>query len=148
MDIFSKIAKALQFVLNEKADELAKESGFIKRARKVKGSTFIKTLLFAWLPKPDTRVEGIARAGFTHHLKISAQGIDKRFTPEAGEFLKNVLGAAVSQAIAASKPAAIELFSRFTHIYVADCSTVTLPEQLADKVYRRWRSRKASSILR
>ena len=133
MDIFSKIAKALQFVLNEKADELAKESGFIKRARKVKGSTFIKTLLFAWLPKPDTSVEGIARAGFTHNLKISAQGVDKRFTPEAGEFLKNVLGAAVSQAIAASEPAAIELFSRFTNIYVADCSTVTLPEQLADR---------------
>jgi hypothetical protein len=46
MDIFSSIARTLQRILNEKANELAKTHGFIKRQRKVSGSNFVKTLLF------------------------------------------------------------------------------------------------------
>jgi hypothetical protein len=111
MDIFSKIAQALQFVLNEKADELAKETGFVKRKRKTTGSNFVKTLLFAWLPATDATVEGIARAGFPHGLKISAQGIFKRFTPTAAKFLKGVLEAAMAQAIAADGAVDTEIFS-------------------------------------
>jgi len=98
------------------------------------GSRFVKTLLFAWFPKPDASVEAIARAGFTHGLEISAQGIDQRFTEEAGIFLKSVLENAVSQVIATQKDREVsEIYSRFTNIYIADCSTVTLPDSLADK---------------
>lgn len=94
----------------------------------------MKTLLFAWFPKPNASVEAIARAGFTHGLEISAQGIDKRFTEEAGKFLKLVLETAVSQVIATQETRKVsEIYSRFTNIYIADCSTVTLPDSLADR---------------
>jgi hypothetical protein len=122
----------LQSVLNEKADELGKTSGFIRRKRKMTGSNYVKTLLFAWLPKPDVTVEGIARAGFTHGLKISAQGLDKRFTEKAAQFLKSVLEAAVSQVVTLQQPVSGDIFSRFTGIYLADGSTVALPNALAD----------------
>ena len=97
------------------------------------GSGFVKTLLFAWFPKPDASVEAIARAGFTHGVEISAQGIDQRFTEEAGGFLKLVLESAVNQVIVSQTGGKIaEIYSRFTNIYIADCSTVTLPDSLSE----------------
>ena len=44
MDVFSKVAHALQKVLNDKSCQLATECGFIKRVRKITGANFIKTL--------------------------------------------------------------------------------------------------------
>jgi len=44
--LYSKVAKVLQMILNDKAGELAKSCGFIVRQRKLTGVRFIKTLLF------------------------------------------------------------------------------------------------------
>jgi hypothetical protein len=49
-------------------DKIAEETGFIKRKRKVTGSNFLKTVLFAWLKEADVSVEGLARSGFDHGL--------------------------------------------------------------------------------
>jgi hypothetical protein len=130
MDLCSKIATALQFVLNVKADELAINTGFIKRQRKATGSNFAKTLLFGWLQNAQPSVEGLARMGFGHDLKISAQGLDKRFTDEAGMFMKSVLEEAAGRLIVSGSAVKMELLDRFTAVYIADCSTVTLSAAL------------------
>ncbi len=83
MSVFNDVAQAIQSILGEQTDQLAKETGFIKRERKVTGSGFIKTLLFAWMQNKSPSVEGIARAGFTHKLHLSAQGLTQRFTQES-----------------------------------------------------------------
>jgi hypothetical protein len=44
--LYSKVAKVLQTILNDKEEYLAKSSGFIVRQRKLTGSGFIKILLF------------------------------------------------------------------------------------------------------
>lgn len=95
MDVYSKIATALQSVLNDQAD-------------------------------------GLVRAGFEHDLKLSAQGLDQRFTDEAGVFLKSVLEAAAGHIIMAGSAVDLELLSRFTAVHIADCSTVPLPAELRD----------------
>jgi hypothetical protein len=48
----------------------------------------VKTLVFGWLQNDTPSVEGLARAGFSHDLQISAQGLDKRFTEKACELMK------------------------------------------------------------
>ena len=48
MSILSRIASAMQDVLTEKADIIAKETQQIRRQRKVSGSNFIQTLVFGW----------------------------------------------------------------------------------------------------
>lgn len=130
MNVCSKIALALQYVLNDKADELALHSGFIKRQRKMTGSKFVKTLLFGWLQNTPPSVEGLIRAGLSHDLKISAQGLDKRFTDKACSFMKAVLEEAMGQLITVSNPVELDVLSRFAAVYIADCSTVTLPAAL------------------
>ena len=85
MPIFHDVAQAIQSIFSEETDELAKETGFIKRERKITGSRFIKTLMFGWMQSPS--VEGLARAGCTHDLYISAQGLEQCFTKESAEFV-------------------------------------------------------------
>ncbi|MDI1279679.1 hypothetical protein [Methylobacter sp.] len=131
MDLCSKVATALQFVLNIKADELANNTGFIKLQRKATGSTFAKTLLFSWLQNSQPSVDGLVRTGFVHNLKMSAQGLDKRFTADAGLFMKSVLEGAAGRFIVAGSKVEMELLDRFTAVHVADCSTVTLPAEEA-----------------
>lgn len=69
-------------------------------------------------------MEGLARAGYTHGLRVSAQGLDKRFNEKAYEFMKSVLEEAIAQVIVADDPLGINLLNRFTAVYLADCSTV------------------------
>ncbi len=49
MLIFHEVAQAIQSVFSKETDELAKETGFIKRERKLTGSSFIKILIFGWI---------------------------------------------------------------------------------------------------
>lgn len=77
-------------------------------------------------------VEGLARAAYTHDLKVSAQGLDKRFTEKACAFMKSVLEEAVAQVIVADDQIDINLLNRFTAVYIADCSTVSLPAECVD----------------
>jgi len=132
MAIVTHIADALT-TLFTKADELALTTGFIKRQRKITGSNFLKTLLFAWMPKAAPSVESIARTGFTHHLHISAQGIEQRLTKSAGDFLKTVIGHIVTEKIKADDPVNIEILGRFTVVYATDGSKITLPNEFKEQ---------------
>lgn len=77
-------------------------------------------------------MEGLARAGKTHGLVVSAQGLDQRFTEKACGFMKSVLEEAIAQVIVTDGQLDVNLLNRFTAVYLADCSTVTLPPELAD----------------
>jgi len=129
-NIYLKIAGILQFVLNDRANELGKKIGFIVRQRKLTGSNFIKTLVFGWLQKTDPSVEALARAGFSHDLTITAQGLDKRFTEKAAVFVKGVLEEALGQVVKAKTAVDVNILNRFSHVYVADSSVITLPDEL------------------
>lgn len=122
--IFSKVATSTQTVLNQKADELAQTTQLMTRRRKITGAKFIKTLIFGWLQNHIPSVEGLARAGFSHDLKVTAQGLDKRFTETACLFAKNLLEAAVNEVIVPQEKLYAPVFQDFKAIYIHDCSTI------------------------
>lgn len=70
------------------------------------------------------------RAGFSHDVAISAQGLDKRFTRTAAGFVKSVLEEALGQVIKAGTAVDVEILQRFSHVYIADGSVITLPDEL------------------
>lgn len=109
---------------------MAQTTQFITRQRKITGANFIKTLVFGWLQNHTPSVEGLARAGFSHDLKISAQGLDKRFTEKACLLVKSVLEAAVNEVIVPPEKSQAPVFQNFTSIYLHDCSTINLPPEL------------------
>ncbi len=130
MDILSKITDAMQVVLSETADNIARVTGFIKRLKKLSGSAFVQTLVFGWLDNPDSTIEELAQTAATLGVSITPQGLDKRFTPDAAKFLQGILESAVSTVIAA-EPVAIPILQRFNGVFIQDSSTVTLPDTLA-----------------
>lgn len=129
MPVFHDVALAIQSIFSEETDQLAKETGFIKRERKITGSRFIKTLMFGWMQNKSPSVEGLVRAGYRHNLHISAQGLDQRFTEKSADFVHCILEKALTKTIK-SMSVDTEILNRFSAVYIADCSQIVLPNDL------------------
>jgi len=127
------IADAMQTVLKEEANRLAKETEFIKRQRKFSGASFAQTLVFGWMANPESSLEELQQAAAAAGVDVTAQAIDQRFTKEAATFMIELLETAVTQAMSAETPTAIELFEQFSGVYLDDGSVISLPVELASE---------------
>lgn len=125
-----QLAEAMQKVLGPVADQLAQETGFIRRHRKLSGSSFVQTLVWSWLAQPQATVEQLAQTAVALGVEISPQGLDQRFTPEAAQLLQRVLEVALQQLIQAD-PATMPLLQRFQGVYLLDSTQIALPPELA-----------------
>jgi hypothetical protein len=130
MPTIPRLAGALQTVLTETADDLARSTGFLKRQRQFTGSGFVQMLVFGLLHDPDASLAQLAQTAAAAGLAVRRQSVAARFTPQAAALLRGVLQAAVHQLLAA-EPVAIPLLRRFAAVVVLDSSTVGLPEALA-----------------
>ena len=126
----TQVAKAMQTVLTKVANQAGRTTGFIKREVKLTGASFTQTLVFGWLANPEASLEELCQTAAVIGLEITPQGLDQRFTPEAGGCLYQVLQETVGQVIKA-EPVAIPVLQRFTGVYLEDSSTIVLPEELA-----------------
>ncbi len=125
-----QLSDSMQAVLGPTADRLARETGFVRRERNFSGSTFTQTLVFSWLAQPDATLEEMSQTAAALGVKVSAQGLDQRFTPKAATFLQRVLRAVVEEEIV-SDPVIIPAVQRFEGVYLLDGSTLSLPQELA-----------------
>ena len=130
MDILSRVAESMQTILTIVADKIALKTGFVKRLRKLTGSIFIQTLVFGWLSNPDATLDELAQTAATLGLEITPQALDKRFTPQAADCLKEVLESSVETLITVDSQA-IPIMQRFNGVYIQDSSTITLPDELS-----------------
>ena len=137
MTTLTELARTMQDLLTTRADELARQCGFVKRRRKVTGANFAQTVVFTAMADadaPKSRAQAIAAAV---GLNASRQALDKRFDARGAEFLRQLLGAAIAEMVAT--PVAVPLLRRFTAVEVLDSSVVPLPDELVD-LYRGGRS--------
>jgi hypothetical protein len=129
MESVSQIAEALQQILNEQANILAKETKFIQREREIKGSDFAQALIFGWLQEPEVTVDGLTQILQRRGVSISGPGISERFTKEAASFMERVLQEVTQQQMQA-EAVPIALLRRFSAVLLEDSSVVRLPDQL------------------
>ncbi len=101
MSSIPEIARAMENVLSTTAEAIARPTGFVQRRSKLTGPVFAKTTVLGWLTKPDSRLSDLTQVAAAFGVKISPQGFDDRFTPQAAAFLEQLLDAAVGQVIAA-----------------------------------------------
>jgi hypothetical protein len=126
-----QIAEKLQELLSKKADELGRASGFIRRERKFKGSSFAQTLVFGWLANPSSSMEELSQSAANLGVCVSRQGIDERFTAKAAQFMESLVKAAL-QEVVRGKRVDTPILSRFSKVYVADATIIKLPDELED----------------
>lgn len=125
--IVDRIPLALQSTFGPLADDVAKQCGFIQRQRGFSGAQFVQALVFGWLARPRTAIDALAQT-----LGISGAGLQQRLTRPAAECLRLVLRHAV-QLLCSSRPARIPILARFQGVYAEDCTTIGLPDALADE---------------
>lgn len=131
MPIVTDIANAMQEIFTKRADELARETGFIKRERNLSGSSFVQALVFGWLAESEARLETLSQSCQNVSVEITRQGLHQRFTPEACAFLESVLYESLAQLIQ-TKASKCALLDRFEGVYVLDSTVIVLPTELAN----------------
>src|SRR5260370_28285864 len=137
MTSIPQVAEALQRILTEEADKLAREVGFIQRERALSGADFVQTLLLGWLQEPEIAYDGLTQVLGRREVSITASGLSQRFTPEAAALLRRVLerlGAEQLQVEAVDIP----LLKQFTAVVVGGSFILVLAPELAQVWRGRW----------
>ena len=80
MSSVSQVEVSLKYVLEERANVLARETGCIERQRKFSGADLLQTLVFGWLGHPDASLEMLASMAATRQVQVTDRAIHKRFT--------------------------------------------------------------------
>jgi len=130
----TQFAETLRQILEEEANELAKATGFIQRERNLTGADFAQTLIFGWLEDPEISLDGLTQIAQRREVEITASGWHQRFTPAAVTFMERLLER-LTQVRLEADVAPVALLKRFQAVIVEDSSTISLPDEVAE----RWR---------
>ena len=97
MTTIPQLSQILQNLLIEDADRIGRESGFIKRQRKLSGASFAQSLIFGWQANPQASLEELCQSASVCGVEISPQGLQERLnSPQANRFLHQLLLQGVS----------------------------------------------------
>jgi len=119
----------LKHILNERANTLARETGFVQRERKLTGATFVQVMALGHLHQPQASLEQLTQDGQACGVQISASGLHQRCTEQGATFLQAVLWELVEQAVTV-KAAPVAWFKPFKQVIIEDASTIALPAAL------------------
>lgn len=131
MNSVTQWTETLRQILEEEANVLAKESGFIQRERVLSGADFAQTLIFGWLSEPEITLDGLTQVAGRREVEITASGLCQRFTQAAADFLQRLLERLTLVRLQA-EAAPLALLKRFTAVMVEDSSQISLPDELAE----------------
>lgn len=128
------LAAALQILFTTDAEDLARSTAFVRRARKWTGPTFAQVTVFGWLHDPTASLADLAELATHLGTAVCPSALDQRFTPAAVAFLQALLGQAMNAACLhdPAAPDADTLLGRFHGVYIDDSTTVGLPLALAE----------------
>lgn len=129
------VSEQLQCILEERADELGRETGCIVRQRKFSGADLVQMLVFGFQQHPHASLEELASMAQIRDVSVTDSAVDKRFTPQCARLLHGVLEELTSVVVQAAQDVPIRLLRRFSAVLLQDSSSIALPDELAE----RWR---------
>lgn len=127
----ARVSKAMQETLIEKANQLAIETGFKERDRKLTGSSFVVGLMSGWQANPQSSLAGLSQAIGNAGTPITRQGVAQRLDAKAVVFLEEMLKASM-EVVVKAMPVEQSLLNRFVNVDLVDSCVVTLPNDLSD----------------
>ncbi len=132
MTSVADVEEQMKFILEERANVLAEETGCIKRVRKFHGADVVQMLVFGWQAHPEASLENLASMAAVRDVLVSDTAVDKRFTPECARFLHRVVEEMSQVVVQAAHDVPVALLRRFRAVILQDSSTITLPDALAE----------------
>jgi Transposase DDE domain len=123
---------SLQNTFSEKEiNQLAKETGFVKRSRKLSAYGFVNTLMFSFSKQENTSLPDItADLNQQFSIDISKEGLHKRFSKEGVDFLKELVKRQLSNQFSIGSN--VPLDQHFLAVNIKDSSKFSLPD-----IYRK-----------
>lgn len=133
MSSVSQVGKQMQWVLEERACELARETECVKRLRKFSGADLVQMLVFGFQQHPHASLEDLASTAEIREVSVTDSAVDKRFTPQCAHLLHAVLEELTSVVVEAAQEVPIRLLRRFSAVILQDRSSITLPDELGEQ---------------
>src|SRR5437762_12577567 len=85
----TQVLEQYQTILEEEVQDIAYETGAVKRKGKLDAATFAQMMIFGFWQDPDLRLSGLAQIGGRREVEVTESAISQRFTAEsASMFLK------------------------------------------------------------
>jgi hypothetical protein len=132
MNSIAQLAATMQKVLGERANEVARVTGFMERERVLTGSSFVVGLVSTWMADPASSLAGLSQGIGNAGTPISRQGLNARFDGKAVRFLAAMVQECM-QAMVQTCPAARGILARFSAVDVVDSTIITLPNALREQ---------------
>lgn len=110
-------------------EELARQTGFVKRKSAISGAMFAQALIFGWLSHPEASYTYLQQMLAVLGCTASAQALEQRMTKAGADFLLALLQALLGICVE-SEGVMCEVLQRFHGVYVQDGSLITLPDEL------------------
>jgi len=99
MSPVAQIKEILQRVLGPRADELARETRFVRRKRNLDGTDFVQGLVCGYLHQADATTEDLAQILRRREVDIGALGLCQRFTQAAAALLERVMQGLINEGV-------------------------------------------------
>jgi hypothetical protein len=125
-------ARRLQALFEDRAEEIAKQAGFIKRRRKINAIGWLLAVALGWTNNKKGTLESLVEQFELQGVDLTEQAVSKRFGPTAAEFLKQMTAYACKLLVDDIREV-LPLTQDFNGIYVEDSSSVCLPSELVDE---------------
>ena len=131
MSILHQVPAKMQMILETVPDEVAVNTGLVKRKRKLTGSALAQILVLGWLENPEASYQHLTETAAALGIQVSRQALEQRLTLETTEMLKLTLDAATTEMLeVAGRREALPLLQQFSGVYVQDSTWITLPDEL------------------
>lgn len=129
MESIAQLAETMQQVLGDRANEVARATGFMERERVLSGSSFVVGLVSAWTADPASSLAGLSQGIGNAGTPIRRQGLNARFDASAVRFLHAMVGECM-KVMVTSCPVASGVLARFSAVDLVDSTRITLPNAL------------------
>jgi hypothetical protein len=111
------------------SEELARETGFVKRKRAISGAIFAQALIFGWMINPEASYTQLQQMLAILGCTASAQALEQRMNERGADFLLTLLYGLLGMC-AESEGVMCEVLQRFNGVYLQDGTLITLPDEL------------------
>lgn len=132
MSSVTYLGEQLYRLLEERADQVARETGCVQRQRKFSGASLLQTLVFGWQQHPSGSLEQLVATAAQRDVLVTDTAIHHRFTPRTARFLHAMLEELCGLVVQAAHDVPLALLRRFTAVIMEDSSSISLPDELAE----------------
>lgn len=138
MHKLTNLSNILNQFFNETADNLALTTGFIKRKRKLTGSSFMKAMVLGNLGNASCSIDGFCQFLYETSIEITKQGLNFRFTSSAVKFMEKMFYEALS-VFKDGLQLECEILKHFKSVKLLDSTYLNLPPSMED-IYKGYGS--------